>query len=97
MPDRPSCVPRSVIERTAPQKAYDVLAALQQRNGVPSPVTSEETNLGIGNAGCRMAAIANMTSIGKYPADRAARNASSSSSAAGRPTILMTITERSFH
>ena len=37
MPDRPSCVPRSVIERTAPQKAYDVLAALQQRNGAPLP------------------------------------------------------------
>jgi ribonuclease T1 len=37
MPDRPSCVPRSVIERTAPPKAYDVLAALQQRSGVPLP------------------------------------------------------------
>ena len=49
----------------------------RSNNGMepPSPVTSEETNLGIGNAGCRMAAIANMTSIGKYPADRAARNA----------------------
>ena len=97
MPDRPSCVPRSVIERTAPPKAYDVLAALQQRSGVPLPVTSEETNLGIGNAGCRMAAIGNMTSIGKHPADRAARNASSSNSTAARPTIRMTITGRSFH
>ena len=36
-PDRPSCVPRSDIERTAPQKAYELLAALQQRHGAPLP------------------------------------------------------------
>ena len=36
-PDRPSLVPRSDIERTAPQKAYELLAALQQRHGAPLP------------------------------------------------------------
>lgn len=36
-PDRPSLVSRSDIERTAPQRAYELLAALQQRHGAPLP------------------------------------------------------------
>ena len=36
-PDRSSRIPRQDIERTAPQKAYDVLAALQRRHGTLLP------------------------------------------------------------
>ncbi len=32
-----SLVPRQAIERTAPQKAYDLLDTLQRRNGTPIP------------------------------------------------------------
>ena len=84
MPDRPSCVPRSDSDARHPQKPMRCWRRSSNGMESPSPVTSEETNLGIANAGCRMAAIGNMTSIGKHPADRAARNASSSSSAAGK-------------
>jgi ribonuclease T1 len=33
----PSLVPERASERTAPQKAYDLLTALQRRNGAPLP------------------------------------------------------------
>jgi ribonuclease T1 len=36
-PDQPSPVPKHDIARTAPQKAYDLLAALQRRNGAALP------------------------------------------------------------
>ena len=58
--------------RTAPQKPMRCWRRSSNGMESPSPVTSEETNLGIRNAGCRMAPIGNMTSIGKHPADRAA-------------------------
>ena len=34
---RPSLSPGHALERTAPQKAYDLLAALQRRDGTPLP------------------------------------------------------------
>jgi ribonuclease T1 len=37
LPDRSSLVPRQASERTAPQKAHDLLDALQRRNGTPLP------------------------------------------------------------
>jgi len=35
--ERPSSVPTGRIQRNAPQKAYDLLAKLQQRDGKPLP------------------------------------------------------------